>query len=436
MTAKTFPGGVHPPILKSLSLSKPTKIVDPPKKVYLPLSQHTGAPCKPRVSVGEYVRRGQLIASADAFITSPIHASISGIVKEIQKFPHPILGEWEAIAIEADGKDIADEKLEISNNVDSLTPEEMLGIIKRCGIVGLGGAAFPTHVKLTPPLGKSIDTVLLNGVECEPYLTCDHRLMLEEPEKIVKGLDIIVKILNAKASYIGIEDNKPDAILSVKRALNGSKAQIVSLRTKYPQGGEKQLIKAVLGREVPPGKLPLDVGCVVSNVGTAYAVYEAIYENKPLYERRVTVSGSCINNPQNLLVRVGTLLSDLTQLCGGFKTDIGKVIVGGPMMGVAQYTLDVPILKGTSGVLLLSKKDGEVFDEAPCIKCGRCLDVCPVNLMPTRIYQFVKQKKYGLSQLNCEDCMECGACSYECPSNIQLLQYMKLAKAMIKDKKG
>jgi len=432
---KTFPGGVHPPSFKILTSTKPIKTAPLPKRVILPLAQHTGAPCKPKVTVGEIVKKGQLIADTETFITSPVHSSISGVVKEIGKFPHPILGEWEAVLIEGDGKDTQDENIQPRKNADSLGRDEILDIIKRCGIVGLGGAAFPTHAKLMPPKERPVDTVLLNGAECEPYLNCDYRLMLEKAEEVIKGLDIIVKVLGAAKVCIAIEDNKKGAISAMRAVLNGSSAQIAVLKTKYPQGGEKQLIKTVLGKEVPPEKLPFEVGCVVSNVGTAYAVYEAVYGNKPLYERIITISGTSINQSENLLVRIGTPVSDLADTCGGVKGKIGKLIFGGPMMGITQYTLDVPVIKGTCGVLFLSEEEARPFSELPCIRCGRCLDVCPVNLMPTRIFQFVKKEKWeNLQSFNSADCIECGACSYECPSRIPLLHYIKLAKLALSKK--
>jgi len=391
------------------------------------------------VKAGDYVKRGQVIAETAAFITSPIHASISGTVKELKAFPHPVLGECDAVLIEGDGRDVSHEAISPRKDAASLKRDEILDIIKKCGIVGLGGAAFPAHVKLAPPKGKTIDTVLLNGAECEPYLNCDYRLMLEKAEEILKGLAVIMKALSVEKAFIAIEDNKPDAISAMQRALNKNDRlytiydiRVIALKTKYPQGGEKQLIKAVLGKEVPPGKLPFDAGCVVSNVGTAYAAYEAVYYNKPLYERVVTFSGSSIGEPQNLLVRIGTRVSDLIAVLGGVKEEAGKVVFGGPMMGIAQYTRDVPIIKGTSGVLFLTGKEAAPGYEYPCIRCARCLDVCPVNLMPTRIFQYARKERWEDAEaLHPVDCMECGACAYECPSRIPLVHYIKITKARL-----
>jgi electron transport complex protein RnfC len=436
---RTFPGGVHPRTHKEHTRDKPIQKTALPRNVVIPLIQHTGAPCLPKVGVGDYVKRGQLLAENQALITSPVHASISGTVKAIGMFPHPLLGEAQAIMIEGDGNDAPDRAIAPRRDVTAVRPEEMLAIIKACGIVGLGGAAFPTHVKLMPPRGVTIDTLLVNGAECEPYLSCDHRLMMEKPAEIIKGLAIILKILNIKRAFIAIEDNKRSVIPALNNAIAKNKIRnaafdirITVLKTKYPQGGEKQLIKAVLDREVPPGKLPFEVGCVVSNVGTVNAIYEAVYENKPLYERVITVSGTAIGEPQNLLVRIGTPVSAVITQCGGLTTDVEKVIIGGPMTGIAHYTLEIPVIKGTSGIVVLSKKEAPLLSEFPCIKCGRCLDVCPVNLMPTRLYQLVRKERWGeLEPLFPLDCIECGACGYECPSRIPLIHYIKQGKMML-----
>jgi len=448
---KTFPGGTHPPSFKELTSDKPIISAPLPDKVILPLIQHTGTPAEAKVSVGDYVRRGQLIGDAQAFITSPVHSSISGTVKEISKSYHPAFGECVAVVIEGDGKDSADDSIISRRNADSLKRQGIIDIIKRCGIVGLGGAVFPTHVKLTPPERKKIDTILLNGAECEPYLSCDYRLILEKSNEIIRGLKLIMKALDVKTAYIAVEDNKPDAICAVRTAITEYKArpteydtrqtkydiQVVTLETKYPQGGEKQLIKAVLGREVPPEKLPFEVGCLVSNVGTAYAICKAIYESKPLYERVVTVTGDAVKEPKNLLVRIGTPVSKLVDACGGFSKKPGKIIFGGPMMGISQYTLDVPVIKGTSGILLMSEEEAKAYSELTCIKCARCVDVCPMNLIPTKMYQLVKTERYEAAKaFNPVDCMECGACAYECPSRIPLVHYVKLAKLALRRSDG
>jgi len=330
---------------------------------------------------------------------------------------------------------------------------------QKVGIVGLGGAAFPTYVKLSPPKEKKIDTVILNGCECEPYLTCDHRVMLEETEKVVGGLKLIMKVLDVKNGFIAIEDNKKDAIEKFNNVIaspansgiNSTKRpkgvpvgqsqtniiKIAGLKTKYPQGAEKQLIKAVLKREVPSGKLPMDAGCVVQNIQTAKAIYEAVYEGKPLYERIITVAGA-VKRPGNLKVRIGASLSEIVDYCGGFVEDLPgqKVIAGGPMMGITQFTLDVPVVKGFSGLVILAEKESKFSEPSNCIRCGKCVDVCPAYLIPTVISRLVEKERYGeLKDYNPLDCIECGSCAYECPSKIHLVQNIKLAKTLIQQKK-
>lgn len=431
---KTFRGGVHPPILKDSTVDKSIKRTPLPKKVTIPLLQHTGSPCESLVNIGNHVRTGQIIGRSDKYISSPIHASISGTVTAIGECPHPVLGGFKAISIESDGKDDLDPSIKKRRDANSLAADEIRKIIKDAGIVGLGGAAFPTHVKLAPPKEKPIDSVILNGAECEPYLTCDHHLMLEKTAEIIEGLRVIMELTGASNAYIGIESNKIGAAFILEKVLREKrfdkmKVKIVLLKTKYPQGAEKSLIKSILHREVPPGGLPFDVGCIVSNVGTAFAIYEALFEGKPLYERIVTISGSSITEPSNLLVRIGTPIKDLVDICGGFRKDVRKIIFGGPMMGLAQLTLDMPIIKGTSGVIFLSKDDIKEYEEAACIRCARCVDVCPVNLVPTDIARLVKKEKYRAAiEYNIEDCIECGGCSYECPSKIPLFQWIKIGK--------
>ncbi len=431
---KTFRGGVHPAQLKGLTVDKIVKRSPIPKKVTIPLLQHTGAPCEPLVSSGDNVKAGQPIGRSDKFISSPVHASISGTVTNIGKAPHPTLGSFDAITVETDGSNISTSPIKRIANIELASPDEIRGIIRDAGIVGLGGAAFPTHVKLSVPDGKAVDSVILNGAECEPYLTCDHRLMIEKTAEVIEGLKLIMKAAGASNAYIGIENNKIGAAFALEKILRNTQyairnTKIIMLKTKYPQGAEKQLIESILKKEVPPDGLPFDVGCIVLNIGTAYAVYEAIYKRKPLYERVVTVSGSCIKEPSNLLVRIGTPVRDLADACGGFTEEPVKVIFGGPMMGLTQYTLDVPIIKGTSGVVFLSEKDIRELVEASCIRCGKCVDVCPLNLVPTDIVRLVKKGRYrGAVEYNIEDCVECGACSYECPSKVPLLQWIKIGK--------
>ncbi len=375
-----------------------------------------------------------LIGSPTGFVSAPVHSSISGKVIAISEFPQPSGRMVSSVVIESDGKD---EGIPFDDNPDylNLSADEIKTRIKNAGIVGLGGAAFPTNVKLSPPKEKPIDTVILNGAECEPYLTADHRLMLERPREIVNGLKIIMKSLGVKEGYIGIENNKPDAIKTMKDAVSGEAGiKVFSLKVKYPQGAEKMLIKAIKGREVPSKGLPMDVGVVVQNVGTALAVYEAVRYNKPLIERVVTVTGRGVKNPRNLLVRIGTLVSELVEQCGGLAEDAAKVISGGPMMGFAQWSLDVPVVKGTSGILILTEKEdvssGEYYS---CIRCGSCIDVCPMGLNPSMLSILSEKGRYEeTKEYNIFDCFECGSCAYVCPANRPMVQFMRLAKSQIK----
>jgi electron transport complex protein RnfC len=434
---KTFKGGVYPACKKDLTVDKHIKKAPLPKRVVLPLLQHTGAPCDPVVAAGDMVKTGQVIGASDKFISSTIHASVSGKVLSVDKAPHPVLGSFRAVTIESDGRDEPGSAIKARNTIAGMSADEMRDAIKKAGIVGLGGAAFPTHVKLTPPANKPLDTVILNGVECEPYLTCDHRLMLEKTEEMIRGLDIVARLIGAKSVYIGIELNKMGAVLSMEKALRSHKekpykVEITVLKTKYPQGAEKQLIKAVTGREVPPGGLPFDVGCVVSNVGTVFAIYNALLVGKPLYERVVTLTGSSLREPSNLLARVGTPVRDLVEFCGGFSEYPVKMISGGPMMGLAQITLDAPVIKGTSGILFLSSGDVKEYKEYNCIRCAKCVDICPMRILPTEIARIVKKGGYAAAnEYNIADCMECGACSFVCPSKIPLMQWIRIGKAEI-----
>jgi electron transport complex protein RnfC len=397
-----------------------------PARVYLPLIQHLGKACGPLVNAGEHVSLGQKIASVDAHVFSPIHASVSGKVVVIQEWPHPVLGRCKAIVIESDGLDKSEIRIPKSETeVNDLTSEQIRNIVFEAGIVGMGGASFPTHIKLNPP--KPIDTLIVNAAECEPYLTGDYRLMVEKTEGIVKGIELVAKCVGAKNVYFAIEDNKPEAI--EKFEIRNPKFETKILKTAYPQGGEKQLIKNILGKEVPQGKLPFDIGVLVHNVGTILAIYEAVYLNKPLYERVVTVSGSCILNPKNLLVRIGTPIKGLIDFCGPLKEEPAKIIIGGPMMGIAQFSIDVPVIKSTTGVILFNKKEAQAYEEEFCIRCGACVRECPVGLMPTSINlasqkeMWKEAKAYGAL-----DCIECGICGFVCPSNIRLVQSIKRAK--------
>ncbi len=434
MGALTFSGGIHPPDKKELSKDSPVTPAVLPQRVSIPLSQHTGAPCKPVVSIGQDVKKGELIGEPGGFVSAPVHSSVSGKVTAIAESPNAMGRMVLSVFIENDGREEWT-ALKDSPDYKNLSVDELKEKIRSAGIVGLGGAAFPTSVKLSPPKEKHIDTVIINGAECEPYLTADYRLMMERPDEIIEGLGIIMKVLGVSRGFIGIEDNKPDAVEVMTQAVGReSDISVVALEVKYPQGAEKMLIKAVTGREIPPRGLPMDVNVVVQNVGTALAVYEAVRYGKPLIERVVTITGEGINRPSNLMVRIGTSVSSLIDECGGFKGISGKVIAGGPMMGFALSTLEIPVTKGTSGILVIP--EGEVIhadDFDSCIRCGRCIDVCPMGLMPSMLSVLSEKAHYeDTKEYNIFDCFECGSCAYVCPSKRPIVQFIRLAKSLVK----
>lgn len=437
MRKRTFDGGVHPYEGKHFTEKKKTETLPLPQIVYIPLQQHIGAPGKPLVEKGQEVKAGEMIAEANGFISAPVHSSVSGKVKEIATIDHPVSGRGQAVVIESDGEEKWAETIRFEENYMDLPVDEMRQRIKDAGLAGLGGATFPTHVKLSPPPDKKIDVAILNGAECEPYLTADHRLMLEHPEEIVNGLRIIMKILGVQRGIIGIEDNKPDAIEAMLKAVQNEQGmEVAVLPVKYPQGAEKQLIKAILDREVPSGGLPMDVGVVVQNVGTAKAIYDAVAFRKPLTHRVVTVTGQGVKEPKNVLVPIGAPFRDVVEYCGGLTERAAKVVMGGPMMGIPQPNLNVPVVKGTSGILILEEDQAHMPPEDPCIGCGRCVEVCPMHLLPTTLQILVEHDHIGEAErLHIMDCIECGSCSFICPSNRRLVHFIRFGKRKVLDQR-
>ncbi|MCB2339996.1 electron transport complex subunit RsxC [Clostridium estertheticum] len=427
---KSFRGGIHPNGSKNYTASKPIEIATLPSKVVIPVSQHIGAPCVPTVAKGDYVKKGQVIATSPAFVSSPVHASISGIVKDIALYPHPVFGKCLSIVIENDGKDEWIEGIPLVRDWEKLGADEIKGIIKDAGIVGMGGATFPTFVKLSPPKDKKIDTFILNAAECEPFLTADHRMMLEHSDKIAIGVKLVMKVLGVEKAFVGIEDNKPDAVIAMQKAFEGTTVKVMAIPTKYPQGAEKMLIKVLVDREVPSGSLPMDVGVVVQNVGTVVAICDAVVSGIPLIERVTTISGSAVKEPKNLLLRIGTTFEEAIENCGGFKEPPAKIIMGGPMMGFAQSNLNISIIKGVSGILGLTKKDINNGTQSPCIRCGKCVSVCPCGLNPSMLSILGERDMYEEAKLeqNLFDCAECGSCVYVCPAKRNIVQYIKYSK--------
>ncbi len=432
---KSFPaGGVHPAENK-LTAGNPIEYLPVPPSVTIPVSQHIGAPATPLVAKGDKVKTGQLIAAGKGYVSSNIHSSVSGTVN---KLDHVIDGtgfRQPALFIDTEGDDwvdTIDRSADIIRDI-TISREEIIRKCQEAGIVGLGGATFPSHVKLSVPSGKKCSLLIINGVECEPWLTSDHRLMLERGEEVLIGATILMKALGTDRALVGIENNKPDAILHLKELSSGFKGITVHpLKVKYPQGAEKQLIKALTGREVPSGHLPIDVGVVVHNIGTALAVYEAVQKNKPLFERVVTIAGKSLPRPGNFVVRTGTPIIRLIEAAGGMPEDTGKIINGGPMMGKAVYNTDVPVVKGMSGVILIPMSESSRKEVKPCIRCAKCVTVCPLGLEP---YLLMTLSLKGLFERaekeRITDCMECGSCSYTCPAYRPLLDYIRLGKSTV-----
>jgi len=429
---KTFTlGGVHPEENK-LSADKIIEVLPLPEKVYVPVSQSLGAPSKVVVEKGAMVKTGQLIAKGESFISANVHSPVSGKVVKVDDVIDSSGYKRQAVFIDVIG-DEWEESIDRSPEIVSEISADRDTIIKKInalGVVGLGGATFPSHVKLMVPDGKKAEYLLINGVECEPYLTADHRLMLEKGEEMLIGISILKKALGVSKAFIGIESNKPDAIEHLKRlCANHQGIDVIPLKVKYPQGGEKQLIKAVVNREVPSGKLPIEVGCVVNNVGTALAVYEAIQKNKPLIERIVTVTGKSVTKPSNFMVRIGTPVSTLIEAAGGLPENTGKVISGGPMMGKALTSLEAPVVKGTSGILIMPAEESKRTQVLNCIRCGRCITACPMGLEPVLLAQLSENLLFERAEAErIMDCIECGSCHYTCPAGRPLLDYLRLGK--------
>jgi len=429
---KTFKiGGVHPEENK-FSSGSPIQSLPIPAEVIIPVGQSLGVPAKVFVTKGEFVKTGQLIAKGEAFISANVHSSVTGTVTKIEEFDDQSGYRKTAIVIASEpdqwieGVDLSDT---LRNNIHA-SSEEIIELVRINGVVGLGGATFPSKVKLMVPNGKKAEVLILNGVECEPYLTADHRLMLEKGDEILVGASLLMKALNVNKCVVGIENNKPDAVSHLTELAKKYKGiSIVPLKVKYPQGAEKQLIKAITGKEVPSGKLPIEVGCVVNNVGTAFAVYEAIQKNKPLIQRVVTVTGKSLKQGSNFMVRIGTPISELVSAVGGLPEDTAKVVSGGPMMGKALNSLKAPVVKGTSGILIFSKAESQRLSVHNCIRCGRCVSACPMGLEPYLLEKQVNNKMWDEAENDrIMDCMECGSCHYTCPSGRQLLDYLRVGK--------
>ncbi len=433
---KTFPkGGVHPSENK-LSCAGAIEVLPLPDAVTIPLAQHIGAPAVAKVAKGDKVLVGQLIAEAGSFMSANIHAPISGTVTAVDLQPNGQGVRQTMISIQREGDEWIEgiDRSETLVKECTLTPEEIIAKIKDAGIVGMGGATFPTHVKLSVPPGKKAEALIINGVECEPYLTSDHRTMLEHGEELVVGVTILMKAIGVKNAFIGIENNKPDAIAHLKKIVKEYEGiEVVPLKVKYPQGGEKQLIAAVIGREVPPPPaLPIDVGAVVCNASTTYAVYQAVQKNKPLVERVVTITGKGLAAPKNLLTRMGTPVRTLIETAGGLPEDEVKAINGGPMMGRAMIELASPVTKGCSGITILNGRDAQRREASQCIKCAKCVSACPMGLEPYYLSKMTQKKNWEtLEAQMITSCIECGCCQSTCPAYLPLLDWIRLGKQSV-----
>jgi len=426
----TFKRGIYPNEAKQQTRLEPTRVLLPPAghEVIFPLLQHIGAPCEPVVNIGQRVLLGEKIGDSPTFVSAPIHSSVSGIVKDIRPNLTVTGHIINSVVIENDGEFTEHESIRPRDGYENLSKEEIIGIIREAGIVGLGGAGFPTHVKLSPPPEAKIDTVIVNGCECEPYLTTDNRVMIEEAEKVVCGLQIILtKLLPGALGVIAVEDNKPLAVAALREQCGDSTGiKVKVVKSKYPQGSEKQLINALTKREVPSGALPYAVSCIVTNVDTVVAVHRAVLRGRPLMRKIITLTGGALRRPGNYKARVGTKLSDLVEMAGGLNFNPTKVVVGGPMMGTAIFDIDVPIEKTTTGVLFLSREETYIPHEENCIRCGQCVECCPMGLIPTELNTDILNEDSAMFiRHNGLECIECGSCSYICPAKRRLSQAIR-----------
>jgi electron transport complex protein RnfC len=433
MAARRFFGGVHPAYNKDLADRLAIEAMPLPERLIVPFAQNLGAAPKPVVKKGDTVKKGQIIAEPQGFVSVPLHAPTSGAVQAIDVYPHPVGADMPAAVIVPDGKDEWASGLDVERGGEGLDAEKIKTIIRDAGIVGMGGASFPTHVKLSPPKDKPIDVLVINGAECEPYLASDHRLMLEKAPQILEGASYLAQALGVKNVIVAIEKNKPDAIEAMRKESGARGCTVAPLDVVYPQGAERQLIYVLTGRVVPAGGLPMDVGVLVQNVGTAYAAREAVRRNRPLVERVVCVTGRGVAAPKNVLARIGTTFGDLIEFCGGRLPDAGKVIGGGPMMGVAQYSLDAPVTKGTSGIVVLKQGEVAQFVGDACIRCGRCVRGCPMRLNPSVLSIFAERLRFeDAGEHHVLDCIECGCCAYLCPARRPMVHHFRRAKAEVR----
>jgi electron transport complex protein RnfC len=432
--AQAFFGGVHPHDMKAATNEKAIEQLPAPAQVVIPMSQHFGAPCTPLVKAGDHVKVGQKIGEFRG-LGAPIHASVSGTVKAVEPRPYSMGGNILSVVIDNDMQDEVSEEVQAPADPDALSVDEMVEIVKNAGIVGMGGATFPTHVKISRGIGK-VDTVIINGAECEPYITGDHRAMLERPEEIIGGATYLAKMFGVEKVVIGVEVNKQNGIDKMNEVIAAKHAPVVveGLRCRYPQGGEKQLCQAITGKQVPPGGLPSNIGCAVFNINTTCAIYRAITTGMPVVKKVVTVSGSGVVEPKNVECPIGTPVSLLFDFCGGLKDGTYKLIAGGPMMGMAQYTADIPVAKGTGCMLAFCGKEEQTVANPQCIRCGKCIAACPMHLEPLFLYQYASKGLVDeLNEAHIMDCMECGACAYTCPARLHLTHMFKTGKQLVKD---